>query len=77
MKKDFEPLRGFVHGGPGTGKSKVIKWIRRMFLEALQWTHGVQFMCVTFQNSVAYAMCGSTLHAGGELSVGGKQNRKL
>jgi hypothetical protein len=29
------PLLAFWHGCPGTGKSKVIKWIRRMFEEAL------------------------------------------
>ena len=34
-----EPLRGFVHGSPGTGKSKLINWIRRMFEEALSWKH--------------------------------------
>ena len=34
-----EPLRGFVHGSPGTGKSKLINWIRRMFEEALAWKH--------------------------------------
>eukprot|EP00959_Pyramimonas_sp_CCMP1952_P064052 1338153-Pyramimonas_sp.AAC.1 len=51
-----EPIRGFVHGGPGTGKSRLIHWITRMFREALHWEHGVQFMCVAFQNRVAHAM---------------------
>ena len=54
-----EPLRGCCHGLPGTGKSRVITWLRRMFTEALQWTHGIEFQCVVFQNTVAYAMGGS------------------
>ena len=57
-----EPIRALIHGLPGTGKSRVITWIRRMFMEARDWTHGVQFLCVAFQNKVAYAMGGSTLH---------------
>ena len=65
-----EPLRGFVHGPPGTGKSKVISWIRRMFEEALEWHHEEEFLCVAFQNRVAHAMGGTTLHSGGDIAVG-------
>ena len=54
-----EPLRGCCHGLLGTGNSRVIKWLVRMFTEALQWTHGIEFQCVAFQNTVAYAMGGS------------------
>ena len=64
-----EPLRGLIHGLPGTGKSRVIKWICRMFTEALGWEHGVEFICVAFQNRVAYAMGGAALHAVGNMSV--------
>ena len=67
-----EPLRGFVHGILGSGKSRVIKWICRIFTEAMQWEHGVEFVCVAFQNRVAYAMGGTTLHIGGNVSVGGR-----
>ena len=73
-----EAYRGCIHGYPGTGKSRVILWLRRMFLEALKWEHGVQFVCVAFQNRVAYQMGGSTLHTAGEVPVGGvHQDRKL
>ena len=72
-----EPLRAFIHGPPGTGKSRVITWIRRMFMEALQWEHGVEFLCVAFQNRVAHAMQGMTLHSGGDISVGGQHSPNL
>ena len=60
-QKAEEPMRGFIHGGPGTGKSRVIKWIIRMFTEALQWEPAQQFSCFAFQNRVADAMSGTTL----------------
>ena len=60
-----EPFRGFVHGDPGTDKSKRIRWISRLVTEALGWEHGRQFLCVAFQNRVAHAMGGTTLHTRG------------
>ena len=67
-------MRALIHGLPGTGKNRVIKWIRRIFMEAREWTHGVEFLCVAFQNKVAYAMGGSTLHSAGDLPIGGSSN---
>ena len=73
-----EPMRGLVHGLPGTGKSRVINWIRRMFEEGLEWKHGEQFMCVAFQNRMAAAIGGFTLHAGADLPRPGEnRDRKL
>ena len=71
-----EPLSALTYGLPGTGKSRVIKWVIRMFTEGLQWQHGVEFVCVAFQNKVAHAMGGLTLHACGGIQVGG-QGRRL
>ena len=49
-----------------------------MFMEARDWTHGVHFLCVAFQNKVAYAIGGSTLHSACDLPIGGSSNaRKL
>ena len=65
-------------GSPGTGKRRVIKWLRRMFIEALGWQHEDEFLCVAFQNRVAHAMGGSTLHAAGHISIGGQaESRSL
>ena len=54
-----------------TGKSVVIRWLREFFEDALGWSHGEEFMCVAFQNRVAHAMGGVTIHSGGDVSVGG------
>ena len=72
-----EPMRGFIHGEPGTGKSKLIAWIRSMFEDGMGWTHGVHFLFVAVQNRVAFAMGGSTLHAGGDVRVGEQGSQKL
>ena len=69
-----QPLLGFCHGSPGTGKSRVIRWVTRMFVEALGWQHEDEFLCVAFQNRVAHAMGGNTLHAGGDIGVGGQRS---
>ena len=65
-----EPMRGLIHGFPGTGKSKVIQWIIRLFTEVMEWTHAVEFECVAFQNRVAFAMRGNTLHSAAHIQVG-------
>ena len=71
-----EPLRGFVHGPPGTGKSRLIYWICRCFKEALGWEHRKEFICIAYQNRVAHAMGGITLHIGGDVGVG-ESDKKL
>ena len=73
-KGEDRPLLGFCHGPPGTGKSRAIKWIRRLFLEAVGWKHEDEFLCVAFQNRVAHAMEGTTLHSGGDVGIGGQRS---
>ena len=50
-----------LHGLPGTGKSHAIKWVRECF-EIIGWTHGVQFVCLAFQNAMAAHIDGFTIH---------------
>ena len=70
-RQDMErPLYAFVHGPPGTGKSRLIYWMTRL-LKSLGWAHGKQFLCVAFQNKVALAMQGTTLHSGGQIAIKG------
>ena len=71
-----EPLRGLIHGLPGTGKSQVIAWIRKFLEEALCWEHGVHFVCVAFQNSMAALIKGTTLHGAANLPRPGDRDAK-
>ena len=57
-----EPLLDLIHGFPGTGKSRVIAWQRQLMEEGLGWTHGVQFVCLAFQNAMAAQINGFTVH---------------
>ena len=69
-EEEEEPMRALIHGRPGTGKSRLIAWIQEMFRTALGWKHGVEYVCIAFQNRVAYAMQGLTLHNAAGISVG-------
>jgi len=57
-----EPMLDLVHGLPGAGKKCAVKWARRLFEEALGWTHGVQFVLLSFLNSMAAHLEGFTIH---------------
>jgi DNA replication protein DnaC len=49
-----EPLRWVLHGGPGTGKSHTLKFLRQeLFEKVLGWHHGVDFQIVSFQAVIA------------------------
>ena len=45
-----------------------------MFMGALGWQHEDEFLCVAFQNRVAHAMGGHTLHACGDIRVGAQRS---
>ena len=62
-KVNEEPMFDLVHGVPGSGKTEIIKWIREMFENVLGWTHGIQFVCIAFQNAVAAHIEGQTIHS--------------
>ena len=56
-----EPLRKLVHGGPGTGKTHVIKLIKELFEDIIGWEQGVQFQVVAFQSVMAHLIGGDTI----------------
>ena len=57
-----EPLIWCLHGGPGTGKSFVIKLLRRLFTQVLGWEMGVEFQMAALQAVMAEQIGGDTLH---------------
>ena len=69
-----EPVLGLVHGPPGTGKSKVLKWLRMSFENALGWKHCEEFLCVAFQNRMLAAIGGTASHAGADMHISGKNS---
>lgn len=56
-----EPMRMLVTGGPGCGKSYVIKSMRSLF-DALHWAQSQQYQFAAFQAVVADQIGGDTLH---------------
>jgi len=57
-----EPFRRLLHGGPGTGKTHVVKLLRELLEEQLHWEMGVQFQVVAFQAVMAQLIGGDTIH---------------
>ena len=73
-----EPLRWVLHGGPGTGKSYVLKFLRReLFENVLQWQHGVDFQIVSFQAVMAELLDGDTIHHALGLDWSGDRTQSL
>ena len=62
-----EPIKLFVTGPPGTGKSFVTDACRDLFT-CLGWTHGEEFAFTGFQASTAVQVKGFTIHRGDGLS---------
>ena len=51
-----------MHGGPGVGKSEVIKLLRELFVTVLHWNMGVDFQMAALQAVMAEQLGGDTLH---------------
>ena len=57
-----EPPFYLIHGVPGAGKSRIIQLLREAFENILNWQHGIHFVCLAFQNAMAAAINGFTIH---------------
>ena len=52
-----------MHGGPGTGKSHVLRILRKeLFEDLMKWTIGVHFQITAFQAVMAQLLGGDTIH---------------
>ena len=60
---DFgEPLRWIIHGGPGTGKSHVLRLLKELFTTVMRWEQDTQFIMVALQAVMADLLGGDTIH---------------
>ena len=63
IQRNANQLLWLLHGGPGTGKSHVIKTLQKDFFEnVLQWQAGLDFKVVALQAVNAEALDGDTIH---------------
>ena len=60
-KKSEEPLLWCVHGGPGTGKSKVLLLLKELFAKC-GWQMGLEYQMAALQAVMAEQLGGDTLH---------------
>ncbi|CAE7251314.1 pfh1 [Symbiodinium natans] len=65
-----EPLVWLLHGGPGSGKTHVLKCMRALFQDVLGYVQGIDFETAAFQATNAADIRGKTLHASCGLSMG-------
>ena len=56
-----EPMLNLIHASPGTNKSQIINWLRQLF-GVLVWRHGVHYVCLPIQHSMAANIDGHTIH---------------
>ena len=57
-----DPLLWLVHGSPGTGKSEVLRLIKKLFLEVCGWQMGLDYQMVAIQAVMAQLWGGDTIH---------------
>ena len=57
-----EPLLWMMHGGPGVGKSEVLKLLRQLFEEVCGFSMGVEYQMAALQAVMAEQLGGDTLH---------------
>ena len=68
-----EPLRWAMHGGPGTGKTHVIKILKEeLFEKVLKWNTSVEFQIVALQAVMADLLQGDTIHHAFNIPVFGR-----
>jgi len=62
-----QALLRLVHGLPGSGKTKVMLWLRDYFESVWNWEAGTHFVFLAPLNTMAANISGATLHSFGEI----------
>ena len=57
-----DPLLWLMHGGPGVGKSEVIKLLKEFFEDVCKFNMGLEFQMAALQAVMAEQLNGDTLH---------------
>lgn len=72
-----EPLRWSMHGGPGTGKTHVIKILKEeLFGQVLGWNIGMEFNIIAFQAVMADLLGGDTIHHALNICIFGMKKKE-
>ena len=61
------PLLRLTHGLPGSGKSKLIEWLKQYFELVWQWIRNKQYALLAPMNTMADNIGGSTVHSFGHI----------
>ena len=72
-----DPFLRLVHGLPGSGKSKLLTWMRSYFEDVWQWTDGREFAFLAPLNSMACNIGGATVHGWGRVSFQDKRGFRI
>ena len=71
------PFLRFVHGLPGSGKSKLLQWLRSYYEEVWQWVEGREFVFLAPLNSMACDIGGRTVHGWGQVAWQDKRGVRM
>ena len=63
VRKSEDPLVWLLHGPPGTGKSHVLHFLRKLLDEVLGYVYGLDYEVAAFQTVNAMDLGGKTIHS--------------
>ena len=63
VRKNEDPLVWLLHGPPGTGKSHVLHYVRKLLDDVLGYRYGLDYEVVAFQAVNAMDLGGKTIHS--------------
>ena len=72
-----DPLLRLVHGLLGSGKPRLLVWLRSYFTEVWQWTENREFVFLAPLNSMACNIGGSTVHGWGRVAFKDKRGMRI